>query len=157
MPKRREQPGKSLQRCLMAVSKELVALIRRLALPLLILLVAGSAAAQTTAFTYQGKLTDSGNLANGNYDFQFALFDTVSNGTQIGTTQALSNITVTNGAFIVTLDFGACPTCFNGSPRFLQISLRPAGSPNPFFALSPRQQISSTPYAVKSLSAATAD
>jgi hypothetical protein len=32
--------------------------------------------AQTTAFTYQGKLSDGGNAATGQYDFQFKLFDT---------------------------------------------------------------------------------
>lgn len=34
-----------------------------------------AALAQTTAFTYQGKLTDAGNPANGNYDLQLKLFD----------------------------------------------------------------------------------
>ena len=32
--------------------------------------------AQTTAFTYQGKLSDWANPANANYDMQFKLFDT---------------------------------------------------------------------------------
>ena len=31
--------------------------------------------AQTTGFTYQGKLGDAGAPANGSYDFQFKLFD----------------------------------------------------------------------------------
>jgi hypothetical protein len=47
----------------------------------LVLLFAGVAQAQTTAFTYQGKLTDAGNPANGNYDLQFKLFDTPTVGT----------------------------------------------------------------------------
>src|SRR5437870_7471033 len=34
--------------------------------------------AQTTAFTYQGKLTDGGAPANGTYDLQFTLFDGAS-------------------------------------------------------------------------------
>ena len=48
----------------------------------------GAVQAQTTAFTYQGKLTDAGNPANGNYDLQFKLFDTVTvgTGTQPGAT-----------------------------------------------------------------------
>jgi len=29
--------------------------------------------AQTTSFTYQGRLTDGGTAANGNYDLQFTL------------------------------------------------------------------------------------
>jgi hypothetical protein len=121
-----------------------------------LLLLVTTAAAQTTAFTYQGKLTDSGNLATGNYDLQFKLFDALSAGTQLGTTQTISNVTVTNGIFTVQLDFGACPTCFDGSARFLEIAVRPAGG-GAFTTLSPRQQITSTPYALKSQNAATAD
>jgi len=67
-----------------------------------LLLLVTTAAAQTTAFTYQGKLTDSGNLATGNYDLQFKLFDALSAGTQLGTTQTISNVTVTNGIFTCT-------------------------------------------------------
>src|SRR5262245_33985947 len=76
--------------------------------------VSMTAFGQGTAFTYQGKLTDSGNLANGQFDFQFKLFDTqtVGTGTQQGSLVAVSNVTVTNGTFIVQLDFGVCATCF---------------------------------------------
>jgi hypothetical protein len=45
--------------------------------------VYNTAFAQTTAFTYQGRLTDAGNPASGNYDLQFKLFDAPSGGTQI--------------------------------------------------------------------------
>ena len=117
-----------------------------------------SASAQTaTPFTYQGRLTDGTNLANGNYEFVFRLFDTpnVGSGTQQGPTLTLPNITVTNGIFTVLLDFGACATCFNGATRFLEIGVRlPSDS---ITILAPRQQISSTPYALRSLSSATAD
>jgi hypothetical protein len=34
-----------------------------------------TASAQGTAFTYQGLLNANGNPANGNYDFEFALYD----------------------------------------------------------------------------------
>ena len=37
-----------------------------------------------TAFTYQGRLTDAGNPANGSYDLQLALFDAASGGAQVG-------------------------------------------------------------------------
>ncbi len=40
-----------------------------------LMLSSGSAAfGQGTAFTYQGKLADNGNPANGHYDFQFGVF-----------------------------------------------------------------------------------
>jgi hypothetical protein len=34
-----------------------------------------AAQAQTTAFTYQGRLSDGANPANGTYQMQFALYD----------------------------------------------------------------------------------
>jgi hypothetical protein len=114
--------------------------------------------AQTTSFTYQGKLSDTGTPANGNYDFQFKLFDTatVGTGTQQGGIVSVSNVTVTGGIFLVQLDFGACATCFNGANRFLEIALKPSAG-SIFTTLSPRQQITTTPYALKSSNATTAD
>ncbi|HXI89057.1 MAG TPA: hypothetical protein VNO24_03490, partial [Blastocatellia bacterium] len=104
---------------------------------------------QGTAFTYQGKLNDSGNLANGSYDLQFKLFDTatVGTGTQQGTTVTVPNVTVTNGIFTVQLDFGVCASCFDSSARFLEIAVKPT-SGSTFTTLSPRQPITSTPYAI---------
>jgi hypothetical protein len=123
-----------------------------------VLFNAGAALAQTTAFTYQGKLIDSGTPASGNYDLTFKLFDTatVSSGSQKGATLSLTNVAVTSGIFTVQLDFGACASCFNGANRFLEISVKPT-SGSTFTTLSPRQPITSTPYTIKSLSAATAD
>lgn len=135
----------------------------RLRLSFLVLLACcASATAQTTAFTYQGKLADNnGNPLSGNYDFQFSLFDGLSGGAQLGTTQTATNILVTNGIFAVTLDFVNCsgcncPTCFNGGPRFLEIAVKPTGGGS-FTPLTPRQPVTSNPYAIKSLNAATSD
>jgi hypothetical protein len=121
------------------------------------ILLNSAAAAQTTAFTYQGKLTNSGNLANGNYDLQFKLFDavTVGTGTQQGSTVTVSNVSVTSGIFTMALDFGVCSSCFNGAARFLEIAVKPTSS-STFTTLAPRQPITSTPYAFKSQNAATA-
>ncbi len=115
---------------------------------------AGAVSAQTTTFTYQGRLIDSGTPANGNYDLQFVLWDSLSGGTQIGSTQTVSSVSVSNGIFTVTLDFGA--NAFPGANRFLEISARATGAPS-FTLLSPRVQITSTPYAVRTLNAGTAD
>ena len=108
--------------------------------------------AQTASFTYQGKLTDNSLAANGTYQMQFGLFDAASGGSQIGATQA-NSVTVTNGVFTVSLGFGA--TAFDGTDRFLQISVF-STSANAFVALTPRQQITSTPYAIKSITAVNA-
>src|ERR1041385_6642571 len=117
---------------------------------------ASTTLAQTTAFTYQGKLTDTGSPANGAYDFQFKLFDALSSGTQLGSTLTLNNVNVTGGVFTVNLDFGVCAGCFSGSDRFLEISVKPNGG-GAFVLLTPRQQITLTPYAIRSLTATSAD
>lgn len=119
-----------------------------------ILLCATAASSQTSGFTYQGRLTDGGTAANGNYDLQFALFDSLSGGAQVGSTQTLNTVAVSNGVFTANLDFGA--NAFPGASRFLEISARPSGSGS-FTLLTPRQPITSTPYAVRSLNAASAD
>src|SRR5262245_16400294 len=110
--------------------------------------------AQTSTFTYQGKISDSGTPATGNYDFQFKLFDALASGTQQGATVTLMSVTVADGIFTVQLDFGAA--IFSGTARFLEIGVRSAGG-GAFTILNPRQQITSTPYAIKSLNAASAD
>jgi len=121
---------------------------------LTVVLSAGAIFGQTSAFTYQGRLTDGGTPANGNYDLQFALFDAASGSNQVGQTQTIPNVPVSGGVFAVTLDFGA--NAFSGASRFLEISMRPSGAAA-FTLLTPRQQITSTPYAVRSLNTATAD
>jgi hypothetical protein len=110
--------------------------------------------AQSTSFTYQGRLTDGATLANANYDFQFALFDSLASGAQVGSTQTISNVSVNGGIFTVSLDFGA--GAFPGANRWLQIAARLSGTQT-FTTLSPRQPITSTPYSVRSLNASSAD
>ena len=100
--------------------------IRSVIIVFTLLLGATTALGQTSSFTYQGRLTDSGTAANGNYDVQFAIFDSLSGGTQIGSTQTLNTVAVTGGVFTVSLDFGA--SSFNGANRFLEISARPSGA-----------------------------
>jgi len=51
---------------------------------LLLQLTLQAASPLGTAFTYQGRLTDNGSLANGNYDLRFSLYDAVIAGGQIG-------------------------------------------------------------------------
>ncbi|MEP7336260.1 MAG: hypothetical protein ABI977_00720, partial [Acidobacteriota bacterium] len=123
---------------------------------LLLVVFTGSGLAQTSTFTYQGSLTIGGTLANGSYDLQFKLYDQLAAGALQGApnTVTVSGVLVTAGVFTVELDFGAA--AFPGAARFLEISVRPAGSGG-FTTLTPRQQLSSTPYAIRSLSAASAD
>jgi hypothetical protein len=71
--------------------------------------------AQTTLFTHQGKLEFDGVPANGQFDFQFKLFDALSGGTQQGSTIEQLNLTVSNGDYKVNLAFGA--GAFSGPDR----------------------------------------
>jgi hypothetical protein len=109
---------------------------------------------QTTAFNYQGRLTDGGNPANGSFQMQFKLFDAVAAGSQIGSTISDVAVMATNGTFSAKLDFGAA--AFGGANRWLEIAVR-RNSSESYVTLSPREQIASSPYAVRTLSAATAD
>jgi hypothetical protein len=124
----------------------------------LLALAASVAQAQTSTFTYQGRLTDGGTPANGTYDFQFKLYDTatVGSGTLQGSPNTITNaaVNVTNGVFTVQLNFGA--SGFPGADRFLEINVRLSGGPS-YTTLQPRQQLTSTPYAIRALSAASAD
>jgi hypothetical protein len=107
------------------------------------------ALAQTTEFVFQGQLQNSSAPASGNHDFEFRLFDAVSGGVQVGTTLTRSSVSVANGTFAVKLDFGGQ---FPGANRFLEIHVRQTGG-GAFTPLTPRQAVSNTPYAVKSLTA----
>ena len=100
--------------------------------------------AQGTAFTYQGRLSDSGNPANGGYDLRFKLYNDVTNGNQVGPTLTNSATIVSNGLFVVALDFGGV---FNGSNYWLEIAARTNGG-NAFTILNPRQTVTPAPYAI---------
>jgi hypothetical protein len=106
--------------------------------------------AQSTAFTYQGRLHQGGAPAAGVFGLQFGLFAAPSGGTPLGGVVTHSAVGVTNGVFTVSLDFGA--SVFGGQDRWLAIAVRPAGNGN-FTPLSPRQPITPTPYALTALSA----
>ncbi|HTQ49161.1 MAG TPA: hypothetical protein VMJ12_00525 [Candidatus Acidoferrales bacterium] len=104
-----------------------------------------SAFAQGTAFTYQGQLLSTNGPAHGLYDFTFALYNASSGGSQAGSTIQTNGVFVTNGLFVATMDFGA--GIFNGTAYWLQIGVRTNAAAS-FTALSGRQQLTPTPYAI---------
>lgn len=108
---------------------------------------------QTSAFSYQGALKVSGSPANGNYDLQFKLFDASTGGTQIGPTNTINAVAVANGTFSVVLDF--LNGNFPGPDRFLEVAAKTAGGAS-YTVLSPRSQVLSSPYSIKSLFSNTA-
>jgi len=109
--------------------------------------------AQGTAFTYQGRLNDGTNPANGTYDLRFALFDASSGGAQVGSAITNSALAISGGIYTVTLDYGA--GVFTGAGRWLEMSVRTNGG-GAFTTLIPRNAITPTPYAIYSANAATA-
>jgi len=104
-----------------------------------------------SAFTYQGRLTDSGGPVEGACDLRFRLWDAASGGSQVGSTLTLTGVAVSGGMFTAQLDFGA--SAFQGDARWLQIGVRcPAGSGS-YTWLTPRQALTASPYALYALRA----
>ena len=133
------------------------AIVRRYLSKLFVLmcLTSVSAFAQTPAFTYQGRLTDNLIPPTGTYQMQFSLFDALMEGTQVGSTITNNTVSVANGIFSVSLDFGAASFA-TGADRFLEIAVRHTAVES-FVTLTPRQQITSSPYSIRTLSATAAD
>ena len=103
-----------------------------------------------TEITYQGRLMDGNEPADGLYDFQVELYDEPNDGNQIGPVNEINDVSVKDGYFTVGLDFGGV---FDGNDRWLEIAIRPSGSGS-FTAVSPRQEITPTPYALYAASGA---
>jgi len=122
--------------------------ISLLALGLMIAFVTVSKSAPMgTAWTYQGRLMDVNGPADGKYDFEFRLFqDPVLNSFQVGPTIDINDLDVIDGYFTVLLDFGN--KAFTGDARWLQIGVRPGDSEDRVTILSPRHEVTPTPYAI---------
>ncbi len=106
---------------------------------------AGPLFAQGTAFTYQGRLNDGAAPANGSYDLTFSLFNTNITGSPLAGPVTNSTVTVSNGLFTVMIDFGS--SVWNGQSNWLEIAVRTNGASG-FTTLTPRQQVTPTPYAI---------
>lgn len=123
---------------------------------LVLLVASGSASAQTpvtTALTYQGELANGGTPVNGTYDLVFSLYnDTAVAAGPI----CVDHVSVVNGRFTVQLDFGLV---YTGQRRYLEISVRAdstvgnCATPGGYTTLSPRQELTLTPYSASALSA----
>ena len=114
----------------------------------------GKAAPLGTAFIYNGRLTDSGLPANGNYDMRCILRDAASAGNQVGPILTNKPVAVSNGLFTMSLDFGG--VVFDGNARWLEIGVRTNGSAATYTILNPLQPVTPTPYALFSSNAAVA-
>ncbi|HEU4663760.1 MAG TPA: hypothetical protein VFS55_07000, partial [Dokdonella sp.] len=98
--------------------------------------------AQLPDFTYQGRLAQNGQPANGEHDLSFTLYDAATGGNALGAPQVESQFPVVDGLFTVSLAF---PGVFTGNQTWLEVSVD--GQP-----LLPRQAVSTTPVAQYALS-----
>lgn len=99
-----------------------------------------SAQAQTPQlpdFTYQGRLQQNGQPANGTFDLRFDLFDAATDGNAVGQSILEPQFPVVDGLFTVSLAF---PGAFSGEQRWLEVHVNGQ-------ALIPRQPVSTTPVA----------
>ncbi len=111
----------------------------------LVVFPAGIWAAEVgTAFTYQGVLADGGVPANGEHDFRCALFDSDYGGSQVGSTFYVEDTGISEGHVTLQLDFGAV---FDGTAVWLEVSVRDGASTGAYTVLTPRQELTATPYA----------
>ncbi len=96
-----------------------------------------SAAPGSSLFSYRGQLTDNGVSADGNYDFEFALYTAAVGGAPVDTIVA-SALEVHKGLLDTPLDFIA-PS--DGTALWVEVRMRSAGSPESFATLAPRQAL----------------
>ncbi len=120
-------------------------------LALLILhLTSSTALAQGTAFTYDGLIQKGAAPQSGTFNFTFALYSGATGGSPIAGPITLNNVAVKTGAFTVILDFGGA--VWNGQVVWLEIGVQGNGDSG-FNTLSPRQEMTPTPYAIYAESA----
>ena len=101
------------------------------------------------SFLYQGRLEQNGQSVSGVYDLRFTLYQDETGGTAIAT-DSIEGVAIDDGLFAATVIYpdGTLP---EGRPPFIEISLRQAGTGNPFTVLSPRQFAGAAPYALRDL------
>ncbi len=104
------------------------------------------AATVGTAITYQGQLTKNSAAVTGSCDMQFKLWDTLTAGTQQGSTLTRTSVGVSQGVFTVNnLDFGSTP--FDGDALYIEVAVKCSGDAS-YVTLSPRQALTAAPYAL---------
>jgi hypothetical protein len=101
----------------------------------------------TSAFTYQGRLTNQAAPVSGTCNFRFTLWNAATGGAQVAA-QINQALTVNGGLFSTSLDFGA-GSFAGGVGRYLEVGVD-CGSGN---VNLPRQQVMATPYALTSQNA----
>ena len=99
----------------------------------------------SSAFTYQGKLTNNGSLVNSQCDFIWNIYADSSGGTSLAT-DTDTNLLVTNGLFTAEVNVPA--SVIDGHARFVEIQVRCPTGGGAYTTLSPRQELLAAPYAL---------
>ncbi|RMG55011.1 MAG: hypothetical protein D6723_03660 [Acidobacteria bacterium] len=102
-------------------------------------------AVRQMSFAYQGQLREDGTPADGLYDFRFTLYTTQTGGEALDSA-FYEQIDVIDGLFGIECEFD--PIALGSSEHWLEVAVRPSGSAAPYATLSPRQRLTSTPYAI---------
>lgn len=103
-------------------------------------------------FTYQGQLRNAGQLVNGPVDLRITLWDADVAGGQIGSANTFNAMQLNDGRFACGLNFGNA--AFDGSNRWIQVEFRNPAGTGQYQALTPRDKITATPYALYALNGA---
>lgn len=104
-----------------------------------------------TAIRYQGRLSDAGGPARGTFDLRFALFASAEGETAVAGPVTNRSVVIADGLLTVTIDFGSA--VYGGGNRWLEVGVRPTGTPTEFTILAPRQPLSPVPYSLHTLKA----
>lgn len=119
----------------------------------MLIAVAATAAPLGTEFTYQGVLSDAGAPAEGLFDFRLFLYDAEAGGSQVGAMVLVEDLVVSDGRVTTQLDFG---DVFDGTALWLEVGVRDGGLTGTYTVLSPRQELTATPFAQHARTADTA-
>lgn len=111
---------------------------------ILILLSPLYVSAEPTAFAYRGHLVKNGTSAKGVYNLRFRLYSTDAGGVPVDGIIITNSVTVSNGVFVTSLDFG---NVFDGGQYWLELAVRTNGF-GAFTMISPRQPITVVPFAI---------
>lgn len=108
----------------------------------------GTPPAEAQPFTYQGRLSQNGQPANGLYEFHVTVTADAAGQQPVGAPVEQS-VPVADGLFTLDLDVGGGGV-FTGAERWLEIRVRAPGEAEATLLL-PRQRVTPAPYAVRAL------
>lgn len=119
-------------------------------------LIESKALADSTHYTYQGRLAQNGSAVSGLYDLRFRVFPTLNSDVPISTTYA-DDHPINDGLFTARIEI---TPIYSVGPRWIEVSVRPGSISNSdrsdasYTKLNPRQELTPTPYAILAYKAA---